>query len=286
MRLSPSPEVPTALRFFAKGGEPGWCGDDRPVPREWQARLRELFPATEQTTHLHLRWEKGNPWEPINRWMIWHMYPVHAIADDLRKELLGPPPRATGHYCADGWCLCDRKMDSWTDGAAFQIDQQQWELYRETGYYGQRWWVIQGDKGGHKYRLNQIEAKVAKLHTGKSSTPAAGDLPYADFDDRVIAKIVERDRARMYATVARWGEDVTVRGRMLDEEDRAGVLEANQLLWDWLESQVGAATQTLSHWDRFAISQQMPTGLDKEFLKRQREREEAHKQAFLNEGVA
>lgn len=279
---------PTAreLRFFAKGGVPGWCSEDRPVPYAWRDTLALHFPASEHVTHLHLRWEKGNPWEPINRFLIWHMYPVHAIAPDLRKELMGPPPRSRGHYCADGWCLCERKQDRWTDGAAFQIDQQQWELYRETGYYGQRWWVCQGDQGGHKYRLNDVEAKIARIATGRSSTPAAGDLPYADFDDRVLAKILERDRARMYAAVARWAEDATVRGQMLTEEDRAGAQEANELLWKWLESQVGAKVDALSASDRMAIANQRPAGLDRDYLRRQTAREEANKAAFLSEGVA
>jgi len=279
-------EVEYKLRHIRRGFVDGYCPDDRPAPTEWQDRLRRHFPVSDSLTGLYLRWEKGNPWEPINRWVVWQLYPVHAIDEQIRKELLDDSPRTHGHYCAEGWCLCPVLRDGWVGGHVSCIDQQQWELYRETGYYGQRYWAIQGDQGGHKYRLNTIESKIAHIKTGKSSTPALGDLPYAEMDERTFDKLVERDRVRMYANVAAWGADYQARGAVMEEEDRAGVLEANELLWHWLESQITQTCESLTEKDRLDIARERVVGLSAEERRANTIKQEVNKHQFLTEGVA
>lgn len=279
-------EVYYKLRHQRRGFVDGYCPDDRTPPPEWQDRLTRLFPVSDTITGLYLRWEKGNPWEPINRWMVDQIYPIHAIDEQIRKELLGDSPRTHGHYCAEGWCLCPQKYDGWRGGRVSCIDQQQWEAYRITGCYHVRYWAIQGANGGHKYRLNTQEAKIAHIKTGRNSTPALGDLPYAEFSEQTLDKLVERDRVRMYANVAAWGSDSETRGKVLDEEDRAGVLEANELLWNWLESQVKQTVDEITEKDRLAIAAERPTGIGKEIKRANTIRQEQHKQAFLHEGVA
>ena len=216
----------------------------RPVPESWEQDLGLIAPPSNFVSWLKLRWEPGDPWEPIERYVVWHMRHPRFVHPGILRELRGPHPRSTGHYCADGWCACAIKKGCWAGGAARQIDRAQWELFHETGHYGTRWWVLQGDAGGHKHRLDKWESKISRMHGGSADTPVPGQLPYADWDQRAFLKIVHRDRVRTYKHIL----DYCARSHdQMDAEERDEELRVREQLWSWLESQVKRTVHDIGH---------------------------------------
>lgn len=260
---------------------PEYSSEERKLDPIWERRIADAFPRSESVSWLCVRWEKGNPWEPINRWVVWHMRHPSLIKnrEGLIEELRGPAPRSTGHYCATGWCECAEKMGRWFGGAAFQIDQQQWELFQETGCYGTRWWIVQGSEGGHRHRLDRVEARIAKLMGGESDTPAPGDLPYADFDYRAYEKIVLADKVREWKQVSDW---CARKSETLNAEETAAEIEANKLLWEWMGAKTKRRIETLSSAEKAAIWATQPTGLGK-VSKDKRMDYEKLEESFINE---
>lgn len=234
---------------------------DRVVPAGWQEALDAAFPPSEHLSSFRLIWEPGDPWQPIQRWFVWQMRPAWALAarPDILKALEGPHPRSTGHYCAAGWCLCALKTNAWRDGprveGAASVDRLAWEVYRQTGAYGVRWWTLQGDHGGHRHRLDAVERKIAKLYGGASETPAPGDLPYAEFDRRALAKFLETDRVNRWKGLVRFHERG---GAVMDAEARDLAERAGELMWGWLESQVQKISDTTSKAGWKAIADTVP----------------------------
>lgn len=208
---------------------------DRPVPEAWERAVWSIAPPSNFLTWLKLDWWAGDLWEPVERYGIWQMRHPRLVRPEVLRELRGPSPRSTGHYCAPGWCTCALKANRYIGGAARLIDYGQWKLFQETGHYGTRWWCIQGDAGGHRHRLDKTEARISRIYGGPSDTPAPGDLPYADFDRRTFAKVAQLDRVRMWKGVT----DYVHRNHdQMDAEERDEGERANWAMWGWLESQV------------------------------------------------
>mgnify|MGYP001610249587 CR=1 FL=1 len=245
---------------------------DRPLPEEWERRLWTIAPPSNFVSWLLLRWEPGDPWEPIERWVIWQMRHPRFLRrrPDIVQELRGPHPRSTGHFCSAGphsqcgiaHCYRRTKRESWYGGAARQIDRAQWELFRDTGHVGTRWWVIQGDNGGHRHRLDEIETRITRIMTkGKvSDTPAPGDLPYADFDSRTFVKVAALDKVRMWKGVTDY---VYCNAATMDAAERDEGEAAQRALWAWLESQVNHTVQTIGRSGVQALRDAAPRVLDK-----------------------
>jgi hypothetical protein len=232
----------TALAIPQGRGTPRLFGYGAPVGpvtlAEWQAELDRVVPPAPKRNRLLLRWEPGEPWQPIGRWMIWLcLDPQHVeIEPWIRWPLNGPNPRSTGHYCGDGFCLCDMKRNRWVGGATKMIDAATWRLFRETGLYGVRWWTIQGNKGGHRFQWSKDEAAclLSQMRGGPGQTPAPGDLPYAPFDARVLRGIERERKIKSLYDKAR-----SFRGRKdalaLEERDEQEVIA--KALWDWTGEQ-------------------------------------------------
>lgn len=232
---------------------------DRTPPEAWERAIGRIAPPNPTVSWLKLVWEPGDRWQPVGRWMLWHMLPRKvlfpkdqtSVYAEIRRELEGPNPRGTGHYCADGkdpftgqlWCRCLKKAKRYVDGPPNQfVDRLTWKLYRDTGCYGRRWWTVQGTKGGHRHRLNPTEQRVFHLRTGTKDTPTPGDLPYAEVDQRTIHAIVAFDKVRAWQMVSEFAN----RHRdQLDAEERAEAEQANAALGQWIETQVEAG------WDAY-----------------------------------
>lgn len=217
----------------------------RATPPVWQERLESVVPRNEKLSWLYIRWEPGDLWEPINRWVIWQIRPIEATRIEYVIALKGPSPRSTGHYCAAGYCACPRKRNYWVDGpsSARFIDKATWDVFHETGGYGTRWWAIQGPNGGHRYRLDKWEAKVARIHGFPPDTPAIGDLPYAEFDERVIEHIVKYDNVRQWKHCMEYAQQ---HPNKLDEIERDGAIRAQEELWKWMETQAAFRVDSMT----------------------------------------
>jgi hypothetical protein len=168
----------------------------REVPVSWEKRLAEISPRTNRFTWLKLVWEPGFPWEePVERYMLMQMTPAHAVDQYVLEQLEHPlPPSEMGNYWdphmkwvddADG----SERIGLFVRNPDCLITEQAYWLYRETGAWAKRYWVIQGDKGGHKYRFTQVEQRLLRFMNLPTDPPVPGTLPYAPFDERVIAQM-------------------------------------------------------------------------------------------------
>jgi len=224
--LTAAPPVVERARVFRRTPNPAWV-----------AELAALTPRSDVHSWLHLAWEPGDPWpgHAIERWVLWSVRPPAMIEPNVLRELHGPSPRSTGHYCGPtSVCYCPphRRPDQWVGGAARLIDQREWALYREVGGYARRWWVVEGDGGGHLYRYTQSQSTLARLAGLPGEPPVAGSLPYADPDQRTW------DAVRAHDVLTR------TRGKLLertvaemDAEDRDEAIRVRGALADWMRRQ-------------------------------------------------
>lgn len=204
--------------------------------RDWQKELDRAVPVTEKLSRLVIRYEPGDPWQPIHRFLIWQCVdPKHVeIEPWILNALNGPSPRSRGHYCAPGWCLCELKSNRWVGGATRLIDTATWRLYRDTGLYGQRWWTIQGNNGGHRFQWakDELASHVSHLKTGNADTPCPGDLPYAPFDRRVVRQIMAERRVN---AIESFLKSAGSKKLALSHEEEAEAKAKAKALWEWTE---------------------------------------------------
>lgn len=172
----------------------------REVPPEWEQRLREVSPVSDEISWLHLAWEPGERWVPGQRWVLYEML-HHKWADPERVAALrGPNPRLAGHYCSTKvpgqfQCLCRRKLEAWRGSNNPGITLTEWRLFRATGgYVGNPFLVLQGPKGAHRLRYSQFESELLALHGKPSDPPVFGSLEYAPFDERTVRLITQHNR--------------------------------------------------------------------------------------------
>lgn len=205
----------------------------------WQAALDREYRRGPRFARVLVYWEPGDPWQPVNRFFLWQAFhPTHIrIEPWILAALNGPSPRSTGHYCGAGYCYCDLKRNKWHDGATRHVDALTWRIYRETGLYATRWWVIQGKHGGHRYKWEQTEvsAVMSAMNGGENQPPMAGDQPYAPFDTRVLRAI---RREHNISRAARRLESLQGRKEALVKEEIDEVLATQKLLWDWAGQQI------------------------------------------------
>lgn len=171
----------------------------REVPKHWQRELDLIANPNQRTTWLKLVWLSGQPYEPVSRWAIYEMVPPDSplrayIPDFLLLGLKGENPRTWGSWIDDASVP---GLKRWRSNST--VSSLQWDLYHTTHCVPLLFWIIQGEHGGHHYRLPQAEQHYLQTVYGEQwEHPGPGDLPYADFDQRVIDKILASDRLRKW----------------------------------------------------------------------------------------
>jgi len=172
----------------------------RPVPKEWDERLAEFSPTTNRMQWLKIIHEPGYPWEPVDRFIIYEMMPAEFMekvphgTDTLLSMVLEqlqhpvPPSEMGGYY--------DHALQEYVANPDCLITTRAWDLFRETACWGRPYWIIKGTTGGHKREFSQVEQKLLRLHGLPSDAPAAGALPFAEFDDRVMSQLRGQDMLR------------------------------------------------------------------------------------------
>lgn len=205
---------------------------------EWQAQLDREFYRGPHFGRLLLRFDPGDPWQPINRFFLWQAVDPRYVKIEpwVLRALKGPSPRSTGHYCGDGYCLCAVKHNRWDKGATRHVDTLQWRIYRETGLYATRWWVLQGNRGGHRYawETTELASLVSQMKTGERHPPEVCSLPPAPFDARVL-KAIRLERRASGAT--RILGDLWRRRDQLTAEDKEAALAARREIMAWIDAQ-------------------------------------------------
>jgi hypothetical protein len=223
----------TVPRLYGYGAP---VGDDTII--DWQSELDSRHWRGSRSSRLLIRYEAGDPWEPIGRFFLWQAVDPQYVEIEpwIRDALHGPNPRSTGHYCGAGYCLCELKRNRWVGGATRRIDGATWRIYHETGFYATRWWVIQGSRGGHRYRWETTElASVVSSQKGLGAQPPdAGALPYAPFDQRVMRAIRAEKRASDSANALM---NLHQRRDALDREDKAEAARVAKALWQWQDEE-------------------------------------------------
>jgi len=219
---------------------------NKPDLAVWQAQLEQVVQKTDQLSWLKIVWEPGDPWSPKQRWMLWQMRPVSNaqgvlnVPEEILAALKGPHPRSSGHACFPGYCYCDIKANRWVGGPSTMcpgVDRMTWELFQETQCYGERWWVIQGSNGGHRYSLSDSELRFASLASGGQTAkiPKLAELPYAPFDNRVLAHIARYDKLANWQFNRDFGSRT---GADVEADADAIKVQGAELLADHLKNQV------------------------------------------------
>ena len=201
------------------------CPVDPATLARWRADLETLSPHHDQTSFLHLVYEPGWPWEPVGRLMLYDCPPLGVTKWEFLEEVRGPSPDTKTHYDpitgqVTGTTLCN---------------QTQWNIYQEIGRFSYPWWVIQGDKGGHKVQFTPREQVFLKGMDLPTSPPACGSLPYAPFDERVKVQIVKHDKlVKAYGDLKVMQHMATTGSSYQQEEDK----QFRRKLMQWLADQV------------------------------------------------
>lgn len=210
---------------------------DREPPASFVKELAEATPQDDNLTQFLCVWEPGEPQAPIQRWVLWQMRPklmTQKLIDarhPLVEGLTEPHPRRgawwdekAGHYRLKG-------------GKTAKTDRLTWELYDKTGMYGQRWWIIQGPNGGHRWNLTSTERRI--LGEGSMGNirdvPMPGDMPYADPDWRTIRHLLELQKVTLWLRIARYAEHQQNR---LNAAEEAEVEQARGRFFDWMMHQL------------------------------------------------
>lgn len=201
----------------------------------YQAVLDRLFPPNEHVSHLRFVWEPGEEWDELGRWYVYQMVPAVGIPLIMLPWLEGPDPRQFVRYDKV------RRQVYYLKGAPL-ISRRQWQLYRETGFLAMPYWIVQGERGGHKLQFSKVERVIAKVKGRRETPPPPGSLSYAPIDERVITKLAQMDAMRTYNLLL----DFAMRNPdMLDAEEERGANEAKDRLWSWMEDQVGGIVDML-----------------------------------------
>ena len=250
----------------------------------WQTELEQLAPRIGESNWLKIHWFAGWDYEPIQRWRIFEMIPkLEVVPWEIREDLKGLSPRHpdNGKWITPGYQVLQEEQDirrwySWSS-----VDFDQWTLFQETGCFAVPVWIIQGDKGGHRWRLSQSEIGVLEDH-GISSPelPLPGDLPYAEYDRRTFTQLAEFDKLRKWNMNTSWddrGMTKTVAGLWVRGERQAAEEEYNKRLMKHLESHIENAVGEMSRAALPGMSD-LPPG-DREYNRD----EDAEDQAFVEE---
>lgn len=225
----------------------------RPVPPEWQADLESVVPKSDRVTWLQLVWQPGLPYEPVQRWELYEMTPnLASVPPYIMDALKGPSPRSEGEWVPDPKIPEHLGGKRWL--SASLVSLVQWELYRATGCYGQRFWILQGFRGGHKWKLSDAERNYLASfgvpgRDGKApDTPRPGDLPYAEWNALSKAQILRFDRLRKWHLAKSWEDrsvDRTAAGLYVQKDRRAEEQRFAQTMLKWLDQQVEDAVSEI-----------------------------------------
>jgi len=234
----------------------------RDIDPAWEEKLEELTPRSDRLSYLTIRWHPGSmraarqfqgvtkrraEWIPVERWIIYNVVP------DPRKY---PPmlfaPFRLSELNSEGFCRpvldLDRKA----------MDANQWAIYQETGRYAQPYWVVQGERGGHKRNYTQVESRISLFHKGPGDPPAMGELCYAEPDTRTWEKLATLDLARM------WTHSLALYDRkpeLFDQLEQEAMKDYRALLWDWMDEKAYEACSgvaDMNQWRGMVAGQPKP----------------------------
>jgi hypothetical protein len=155
---------------------PEWV---EPAPPDWDARLREISPIVEKTSHLRFRWQSST-----EQWELYECTPAALLSDDRVAQLSQhwselPPSQQMGR----------RRF----------VSEYQFFMFRTHRVEARRFWILQGSQyitGGTPYAFTDRERRVLEASNLTAEPVPPGLLPNIPFDERVVRAIAARDRLR------------------------------------------------------------------------------------------
>jgi len=130
------------------------------------------------------------PDSPTQRWVIDQMIPADQCwVTDYREGRRIPLP-VMGQYLVELERHRNTPLPQWV--------QRIKDTMERTGCLAVPFWILQGDRGGHKLRYETADRILAQGLTGEGDPPPPGALPYVAFDERVVTGLVRADRFRGY----------------------------------------------------------------------------------------
>lgn len=218
------------------------------VPQSVLEGLERIAPQSDRFAWLLPVWVAGDRWQPVNRWFVYQMLPRRHVLPFLLRDLEGPNPRSRGTF---NRYLPEHSPRHYRPDPTCMIDRMQWLLWREHGALGRPYWVVQGEHGGHRRRLDYAEKVVRASRSGGWSSdapaaavasaidvPAPGGLPYAGPDMRVVHKLAGFHKVEFYK-LAIAAEDNDTEPWAADEQAETQKMRAE--LDKWLDTQIDGA---------------------------------------------
>ncbi len=163
---------------------------ERRPPARWVERLHELWPVSDQLQWLHFRMfpeaiskKVGEPIIGSARWVLYSMTPPALIFDQTRLAMLDDKP---------WWELpVDQQF-----GRMMGVTTYQYAMWHEYRCLARPYWCIQGTEGGTPMQYTMRETAILRGEGLPTDVPNPGDLPFAEFDERVVNALLARDKFR------------------------------------------------------------------------------------------
>lgn len=214
----------------------------REVPQAWQDDLETVVPKSDTLPWLQIVWQPGMQYEPVQRWEIYEMEPrLDHIHPDFLADLKGASPRTRGVWKDDPEIPEHLGGKRWVSSSWFSLVQ--WNLFREHNCYPVRLWIIQGDKGGHMWRMDYIQQNFEITIEG-ADVPFPGDLPYAEYNQATKDAIMELDRLHKWHNELFRGFE-TKTGSDTDAEEAARKEMYAAKMLKWLDNQIEEVTSQI-----------------------------------------
>jgi hypothetical protein len=134
---------------------------------------------------------KDGSWRECGRWVLNECAPEALVRQwdrmsgntvgEIFDRLAGPPPSRIADPAE-------------AHAKAMFANDYQCRMYREHKVWARDLWVIQGSQGGHPVEYQPHEQKMLQAAGLPTDPPPVGTLPYAPFDERVIAQLRNRSR--------------------------------------------------------------------------------------------
>jgi hypothetical protein len=168
---------------------------ERKAPKAWMQRLQQVWPKSDKTQWFQFRLfpeqvvRTGSGPSDFHvkagsaRWVLYTMTPAHLISDPTKIQQLAGTP---------WWEL--PTGEQWARQQ--MVSAYQWEMWRQHQCWARPYWCLQGDAGGTPMQYTMREKAVLKAHNLPTDVPDPGELPWADFDERVMAQLIARDKFR------------------------------------------------------------------------------------------
>ena len=162
---------------------------DAEPPREWERRLREISPILPNTSHLGFRkFAPRDDWKD-SEFNLQPNRPLWALYTRLPIRFVEP-------LTAAGFKKHWSEESTVGEQAATKalVSDYQHYMWHVHGLYVKPFWLLQGDNGGTPVKLTDRERRYLGGIGAQDSPFAPGQFTPCPFDERAVARVLERDR--------------------------------------------------------------------------------------------